>query len=186
MSFEWTFNSFDMRDKCLKSTVLWLFFISFDSFDIGYFVQPCNIQCSMQHVVLTPLAYPGSCKSCFSLIPVFGGKISLICPIIYQTMDLKLLCITGQPDLINSLVFADIYPGWHIYSLWGFLFQLHGQLDLKFYTGQMCCFFWPFWHTKYIEIIQSVMPKPSFWWLCRRLTRSTTPWLIKYRPSTSN
>ena len=25
MSIAWTFDSFDMRDKCLKSTVLWLF-----------------------------------------------------------------------------------------------------------------------------------------------------------------
>ena len=55
MSIEWTFDSFNIRDKCLKSIVLWLFFISFDSFDIGYFIQPCNIAYSMQHVVLTPL-----------------------------------------------------------------------------------------------------------------------------------
>ena len=137
-------------------------FISFDSFDIGYFVQPCNILCSMQHVVLTPLTYPGSCKSCFSHIPVFGRKVFLIFPIIYQTVDLKLICIIGQPNLINSLIFVDIYPGSHIYSLWGFLFQFHGQLALKFHTEQTCCFFWPFWHTKYIKITQSVMPKPVY------------------------
>ena len=41
----------------------------------------------MQHVVLTPLTYPGSCKTCFSGKPVFGGKISLIFPIIYQIVD---------------------------------------------------------------------------------------------------
>ena len=63
-------------------------FISFDSFDMGYFVGPCNILCSMQHVASTPLTYPGSCKSCFSRIPVFDGKISLIFPIIYQIVHL--------------------------------------------------------------------------------------------------
>ena len=33
-------------------------------------------------------------------------------------VDLKLICIIGQPDLTNSLIFADIYPmlniGWSI------------------------------------------------------------------------
>ena len=33
-------------------------FISFNSFNIGYFVQPCNIPCSMQHVVSTPSPKP--------------------------------------------------------------------------------------------------------------------------------
>ena len=42
----------------------------------------------MQHVVSTPFTYPGSCKSCFSRIPVFGRKISLIFPIIYQIAHL--------------------------------------------------------------------------------------------------
>ena len=75
-------------------------FISLDSFDIGYFVQPCNIPCSMQHVVLTPLTYPGSCKTCFSRKPVFGGKISLIFPIIYQIAHLH-----NWPSF--PLIFAD-------------------------------------------------------------------------------
>ena len=47
-------------------------FISFYSFDIGYFVQPCNILCSMQHVVSTPSTYPGSCKTCFSHKPAWS------------------------------------------------------------------------------------------------------------------
>ena len=63
-------------------------FISFDSFDIGYFVQPWNIPCSMQQVVSTPSTYPGSCKTCFSHKPVFGWTISLIFPIIYQIAHL--------------------------------------------------------------------------------------------------
>ena len=52
-------------------------FISFDSFDIGYFVQPCNIPCNMQHVVSTPSTYPGSCKTCFSHKPVLIGQYAL-------------------------------------------------------------------------------------------------------------
>ena len=49
----------------------------------------------------------------FSLfcIPVFGGKSFLIFPIIDLTVDLKLICIIGLSDLINSLIFANIYPG---------------------------------------------------------------------------
>ena len=59
--------------------------------------------------------------------------------------------------------FLNICNPWmtHLLTL-GLLFQFHGQLALKFHTGQMCCFFWPFWHTKYIEIIRTVMPKPIF------------------------
>ena len=30
-----------------------------------------TLQDTMQHVVSTPLTYPGSCKTCFSHIPVF-------------------------------------------------------------------------------------------------------------------
>ena len=104
MSIEWTFDSFDIRNKCLKSTVLWLFFISFDSFDIGYLIQPCNIACRMQHALSTPSTYPGSCKTCFFCIPVFGRKSFLIFPIIYLTVDLKLICIIDLSDLINSLI----------------------------------------------------------------------------------
>ena len=50
----------------------------------------------MQHVS-TVSTYPGSCKTCFSRILVFGGNFLLIFPIIYQ---------------IIPLIFADIYPGW--------------------------------------------------------------------------
>ena len=67
-------------------------------------------------------------KLAFLGIPVFGRKVSLIFPIIHLTVDLKLICINGLSDLINSLFFANIYPGWHNYSLWGLLFQFHGLL----------------------------------------------------------
>ena len=93
-------------------------------------MAPYLIACSMQHV-LTVLTYPGSYQSCFSRIPVFGGKVSLIFPIIYQTVDLKLICIIGQPDLINPLILLmstldDIFT-----HFGGLCFQFHGQLALK-------------------------------------------------------
>ena len=72
MSIERTFNSFDMRDKWLKSTVLWLFFISFVSFNIGYFVQPCNIACSMH---FWPLWHtPDLAKLAFSTYQFLVGR----------------------------------------------------------------------------------------------------------------
>ena len=44
----------------------------------GAFLSRC-----MQHVS-TVSTYAGSCKSSFSHIPVFGGKVFLIFPIIYH------------------------------------------------------------------------------------------------------
>ena len=44
--------------------------------------------------------YPGSCKSCFSRKPVFGGKVSLIFLIIYQIAHLH-----NWPSF--PLIFAD-------------------------------------------------------------------------------
>ena len=89
----------------------------------------------MQHV-LTVLTYPGSCKSCFSCIPVFGGKVFLIFPI--QTVDLKLICIIGQSDLINPLILLiatldDIFT-----HFGGFFFIFMGQLALKFHWDKTC------------------------------------------------
>ena len=48
---------------------------------------PYLVACSMQHV-LTVSTYPGSCKNCFSRIPVFGRNFLLIFPIIYQIAHL--------------------------------------------------------------------------------------------------
>ena len=121
--------------------------------------------CSMKHESSTSLTYPGSCKNCFFQIPVFVGKSFLIVPIIYQTVDLKLICIIGQSDLVNPLISANSCPGWHIYSLWGFfsIFTVcWSQLALKFYWDKTCAFLMSFDITNYIEITWSVMPKPVF------------------------
>ena len=122
-----------------------------------------TLQHSMQHAVSTPSAYPGPFKTCFFHIPVFGGKCFLIFPIIYQTVDLKLICIIGQSDLINSLIFADIYPGWHIYSLWGCLFQFHGQLALKFHWVKMYLYFELLSWSVMQLVLQHFMLKPVNW-----------------------
>ena len=63
----------------------------------------------MQHVS-TVLSYPGSCKTYFFHMPVFGGKVFLIILTIDLIVDLKLICLFGLSDLVNPLIFADIYP----------------------------------------------------------------------------
>ena len=68
-------------------------------------------------------------------------------------------------DLVNPLIFANGCPGWHNYSLWGLLFQFHGQLTLKFHWVKTCFFLACINSvniTNYIEITQSVMPKPVY------------------------
>ena len=161
MSIEWTFDSFNMRDKCLKSNVIWLFFISFNSFDIGYFIQSCNIAGSMQHALSTPLAYPGSCKDCFLCIPVFCRKflnISNHWPDSWPEAHLH-----NWPIWPSQLFNLCQQLSWMTQlTLWGLLFQFHKQLALNFHTGHTCFFFQPFWHTNYIEITQFIMNKPVF------------------------
>ena len=83
-----------------------------------------TMQHCMQHTS-TVSTYPGSCKTCFFLIPVLGKKVSSIFPIIDLTVDLRSNLHTGLFDLVNPLIFANTYPGWHNYSLWGLLFQFH-------------------------------------------------------------
>ena len=118
----------------------------------------------MQHV-LTVSTYPGSYKSCFFGIPVFGRKVFLIFPIIYQTVDLKLICIIGQSDLINPLILListldDIFT-----HFGGFFSIFMGQLALKFHWDSTCFFLVCIDSvdiTNYIEITWSVMPKPAY------------------------
>ena len=43
---EWNFDTFDMRNNILN-LIYFACFISFNTFDMGYFIQPCNIACSM-------------------------------------------------------------------------------------------------------------------------------------------
>ena len=100
-----TFNTSDMSNKLLKCNLMYWFQLSFYFFwhlwheaisIILYyiiFVQPCKIAHNMQHALLTPLTYPGSCKTCFFCIPVFGGKISLIFLTSDLWSDLQCICL---------------------------------------------------------------------------------------------
>ena len=111
----------------------------------------------MQHA-LTVLTYPGSGKTCFFCIPVLGRKSFLIFPIIYLRSDLHI-------DLVNPFIFGNSCPGWHNYSLWGLLFQFHGQLTFKFHWVKMCFLLACINSvdiTNCIEITQSVMSKPVY------------------------
>ena len=136
---------------------------------IFYFIQllrhrifHTTLHHSMQHALSTPLTYPGSCKTCFFHIPVFGRKSFLIFPIIDLTVDLKLTCIIGLSDLVNSLIFVDSCPGWHNYSLWGLLFQFHSQLALKFHWFKTCLYFKLLLTLLTLHLNRSVMPQPVY------------------------
>ena len=70
----------------------------------------------------------------------FGRKVFLIFPIIYQTVDLKLICIIGQSDLINLLI-LPISTLDDIFTHFGGFFPIFmGQLALKFHWDKMCFF----------------------------------------------
>ena len=60
----------------------------------------CRDHAACSKASLTSSTYPGSCKSCFSHKPVFGGKVSLIFLIIYQIAHLH-----NWPSF--PLIFAD-------------------------------------------------------------------------------
>ena len=65
------------------------------------FVQPCKIPCSIQHGPLTPLTYPGSCKSCFSRIPVLILLLLLLMFISHDNLNFP--CCTVSFSSINCL-----------------------------------------------------------------------------------
>ena len=109
-------------------------------------VAPYVVACSMQHA-LTVLTYQRSCKTCFHSIPVFGGKVSLI----ILTID---LC--QQLSWMTQLhTFGASFPvSWSV-----------GQLALKFHWVKTCFFLACIDSvdiTNYIEIAQSIMPKPVY------------------------
>ena len=106
-------------------------FISFNSFDIRHFVEPCKIPCSMQHVVLTPLTYPGSCKTCFSRKPVLIGQYAL----------------WSMPTAVLDDLFS---------SLGGYFWDYFPQMVLKFHLRQDVLLLTP----STLHWNRSVMPKP--------------------------
>ena len=121
-----------------------------------------TLQDSMQHALSTPSTYPGSCKTYFLCIPVFGRKSFLMFPIIYLRVSLRSNLYICLSDLVNPLISADIYPGWHNYSLWGLLFQFRSQLALKFHWVKTCLYYELLSTLLTLHLNRSVMPKPVF------------------------
>ena len=77
---------------------------SVDIYSENYWsVIACSMYQQSQHTLDLP-------KLTFFCIPVFGGKVSLIFPMIDLIVDLKLICINDFSDLVNSLVFAGSCP----------------------------------------------------------------------------
>ena len=62
---------------------------------------------SMRHGPLSPLTFPGSSKTCFLCIPVFGRKIFSIFAIIYLRIGLRAHLHIHLSDLVNPLISAS-------------------------------------------------------------------------------
>ena len=145
----------------------------FDIFDIIL-----HRVCSMQHESLMSLTYPGSCKSWFSHKPVFGGKVSLIFPIIYQIVDQNLA--------LWSLLTGAWMPELSSFNWFGGKNEQFSQFAHIFHRDQTCLASLTSLTLKLSYLLYLSCPNKSTWWLCRRHTRSTTPWRIKSGPSMSN
>ena len=78
------------------------------------------------------------------------------------------MCIIGQPDLINSLIFADIYLGWHNYPvLTSLAVKMSNSLSsLIYFTEIRPVLASPMSPTlkllTYLYLSDVIMPKPVF------------------------
>ena len=131
--------------------------------------------CSMQYESPTSSTYPGSCKSCFSRKPVFGGKVLLIFPIIYQIAH----CIIGQPVLWSLLtaVLDGLFSCLRGYFLSWLLNFIEYRRVLASLTSLT------------LEItfkLLSVMPKPVFLMTVQEAHKEYNSLRIKSGPNMSN
>ena len=127
--------------------------------------------CSMQHESLTSSTYPESCKSCFSRKPVFGGKVLLIFPIIYQIVD-QSLALWSLPTIPWILDLSS-------FNWFGSKNEQFSQFAHRFHRDQTCfgisdIFDIEITQNYYLYLIWSCLNQ-STCWLCMRHTRSTTP-----------
>ena len=122
------------------------------------FVQPCKIPCSMQHGLLTPPTYTGSCKVAF-LANQFWWEDSL---------NISDHLPDSWPEL-SPLIFADSCPGYQNYPvLTGLAVKLTNSLSSLIDFREIR----PVWHfdTSNIEITYKfiftvsdlIMPKPVY------------------------
>ena len=82
----WSTQKIKAMLLCIEYGILFVSTVS--TYTVKTFrMAPYLIACSMQHVS-TVSTYPGSCKTCFSRILVFGGNFLLIFPVIYQIAHL--------------------------------------------------------------------------------------------------
>ena len=117
-------------------------------------------------------------KSCFSDKPVFGRKVSLIFLIIYQIVDQNLA--------LWSLPTGAWMPELSSFNWFGGKNEQFSQFAHIFHTDQTCLASLMSPTLKLSYLLYPSCPNQSTWWLCRRHTRSTTPWQIKSGPSMSN
>ena len=114
----------------------------------------------MQHVVLTPLTYPASCKSCFSCKPVFGRKISLIFPIIYQIVD--------QNIALWSLPTGAWMPELSSFNWFGCKNEQFSQFAHRFHWDKTCLYFellstlLTYLQIYIFTVSDLIMPKPVY------------------------
>ena len=97
-------------------------------------MAPYLVACRMQQVsTVSTYGIPWIMEKLLFPHTSFARKVSLIFPII----DLRSNLHIGLSDLVNPLFFANSCPEWHNYSLWGLLFQFHGQLAIEFLWVKM-------------------------------------------------
>ena len=145
----------------------------------------CRDHAACSKTSLMSLTYPGSCKSCFSRKPVFGGKVSLIFPIIYKIAHLH-----NWPSF--PLIFADNTLDTRFYpvltglvgKMSNFVSSLTDFIQIRRVLASSTSSTLKLLKFILLYLIWSCLNRP-LWWLCMRHTRSTTPKLIRFGPSTS-
>ena len=113
----------------------------------------------MQHAACTFDPFdPGSWKTCFSRIPVFGGKISLIFSIIYQIVD--------QHVGLWSLLTIPWMPNSSSFNWFGGKSDQFSQFAHRFHWDKTCLYFELLstlsTYTNYIKLLDLIMPKPVY------------------------
>ena len=135
----------------------------------------CTDHAAFSNVSSTSSTYPGSCKSCFSRKPVFGGKVSLIFLIMYQIAHLH-----NWP--LFPLIFADNTLDTRFYpvltglvgKMSNFLSSLTDFIQIRCVLASLTSSTLKLLKFILLYLIWSCLNR-SLWWLCMRHTRSTTP-----------
>ena len=131
-----------MRNEGFKSNLFCLFLFLWHHWygDMGYFLQ-LHAAWSMNLRHLQHTLDPA--KLAFSAYQFWQESFLNISNHLLKSWPEAHLHIS-RSYLVNPLIFADSCPGWHNYSLWGLIFQFHGQFGLKFHWVKMCFSIAPF------------------------------------------